>query len=376
LFLKDFKVVRPNFEADQETLLKWIVNAHKNTRKRLNHWEDEDEDYHAFTEKLKEDLFRIGLGKNKIQKRGFQIKDCHHEVWEEMQIYNINSSPEGYSLGKRMAFFNEAASEVFEKIYPIHENLPPHLIHVTCTGYVAPSPAQKLVSLHSHGKKTTVTNAYHMGCYGAIPSIRMAMGHFSVEKEQTDIIHTEFCSLHMNPTFHTIEQLVVQSLFADGSIKYSLGEKDENPALKILGVIEQIIDHSTSKMTWDCNSWGFQMSISKDIPIILRRNLEEYLERLAKKSGKHREQLKEARYAIHPGGPKIIEQIAEKLELKSKQIYHSKKVLQNCGNMSSATLPHIWESMLKDPEIQLGELVVSLAFGPGLSVSGVLFEKR
>ena len=44
--------------------------------------------------------------------------------------------------------------------------------------------------------------------------------------------------------------------------------------------------------------------------------------------------------------------------------------------MSSATLPHIWEAMLADPEVEPGSLVVSLAFGPGLTVTGNILRKE
>jgi len=224
------------------------------------------------------------------------------------------------------------------------------------------------------GKHTTVTNAYHMGCYAALPSIRMAMGHYSVEKEPTDIVHTEFSSLHFNPSLHSTEQLVVQSLFADGFIKYRLGEGSDSPHLKILALAEEVVSGSTSKLTWIPTNWGFLMSISKEVPVLIRRNLEGYLKRLAQKSGIA--DFSKARFAIHPGGTKIIEQIADKLELDSEQIRHSKEILRTCGNMSSGTLPHVWDKMLKDETVKPGELIVSLAFGPGLSICGGIFEKR
>src|SRR5262249_46036053 len=162
-----------------------------------------------------------------------------------------------------------------------------------------------------------------MGCYGSIPAIRMAMGHYALEKEQSDIVHTELCSLHMNPSLHSMEQLVVQSLFADGFIKYSLGEAPPSPSFKIIAVLEELIEDSTTKMTWNCNDWGFLMSLSKDIPVLIRRSLEGYLAQLAEKGKVAKEALKKARFAIHPGGPKIIENIADKLQLEPHQISHS-----------------------------------------------------
>jgi len=371
MYLRDFKVIRPNFEESQEHLLEWVVGAH--LRSNVHGQNEQGE---GFETQLRDNLMRIGLGQNKIQKRGFQIKDCKHQNWEEMEIYNIATMPEGYLLDKRMEFFNLACSEIFERMYGPSDTLPPHLVHVTCTGYVAPSPAQKLVSSRESGKNTTVTHAYHMGCYGSIPAVRIAMGHFALEHEQTDIVHTELCSLHMNPAQHSMDQLVVQSLFADGFIRYSLGEKSDGPAFKILAVSEQIISDSITKMTWDCNEWGFQMSLSKDIPVHIRRNIDAYLDQLAQKSGIDREELSSAHYAIHPGGPKIVENISEKLGLEPDQTRHTVAVLRNYGNMSSATLPHIWERILKDDTIKSGERIVSMAFGPGLTICGAVFEKR
>ena len=43
--------------------------------------------------------------------------------------------------------------------------------------------------------------------------------------------------------------------------------------------------------------------------------------------------------------------------------------------MSSATLPHVWMRLLEDDAVASGTLVVSLAFGPGLTICGGIFRK-
>jgi hypothetical protein len=48
------------------------------------------------------------------------------------------------------------------------------LIHVSCSGYAAPSPAQRLLA-EKRWHSTAVTHSYHMGCYGAFPAIRTAI---------------------------------------------------------------------------------------------------------------------------------------------------------------------------------------------------------
>ena len=66
-----------------------------------------------------------------------------------------------------------------------------------------------------------MTHAYHMGCYAAMPALRIAAGFVATGSRRVDSSHTELCSLHLDPTDHRLEQLVVQSLFADGLIRYS-----------------------------------------------------------------------------------------------------------------------------------------------------------
>ena len=78
-------------------------------------------------------------------------------------------------------------------------------------------------------------------------------------------------------------------------------------------------------------------------------------------------------FAIHPGGPKIVEHIQEDLGLADDQVAISKSVFQENGNMSSATVPHILKQILD--EVDIGTRVVCLGFGPGLTVTGMVLEK-
>ena len=52
---------------------------------------------------------------------------------------------------------------------------PDDIIHVSCSGYVSPSPVQSFLSRRGW-LGVGVTHSYHMGCYGAFPAIRTAVG--------------------------------------------------------------------------------------------------------------------------------------------------------------------------------------------------------
>ena len=59
---------------------------------------------------------------------------------------NLLNQPEGPTIAQRMERFEQIALQVFRKWYQPDATAPDDLIHVTCSGYVAPSPAQRFVA--------------------------------------------------------------------------------------------------------------------------------------------------------------------------------------------------------------------------------------
>ncbi|HEY4254743.1 MAG TPA: hypothetical protein VGM34_00155 [Chlamydiales bacterium] len=373
MFLSNFYTLLPSFETTQEETLEWLGAAHAESERTLG------KSAIHFEKEIREKIWHVGCKPDRIAKRGHVLSDFLHQNWDEMKVYRLKAKATGENLSVRMAHFKEHTEKALHTFYEQVEAAPDDLIHVTCTGYVSPSAAQTLVSQKSWGQETTVTHAYHMGCYGALPALRMARGFLATDakKRRVDLVHTELCSLHVNPSLHRLDQLVSQSLFADGFIKYSLfSTLRDAPAFQVHAVREEIIPNSTHAMRWDVVDWGNEMSLSKEVIVLIARAIQGFLERLAAQTAWSVKELSEkALFAVHPGGPKILSHVQEMLALKDKQMEHSCQVLFNRGNMSSATLPSIWEKMLADPCVEPGP-VVSLAFGPGLTLCGAILEKR
>jgi predicted naringenin-chalcone synthase len=196
----------------------------------------------------------------------------------------------------------------------------------------------------------------------------MAQG-FAQEDPRIDIVHTELCTLHMNPRDHSPEQMVIQSLFADGIIRYQAGMiQPFEPHFKVLTIREDLVPDSTGDMGWKLEKWGFAMKLSKDVPQKILGSLDRSLDQLAAQGKRPKEELiRRGIFAIHPGGPKIINTMSSYLDLTEKQTASSQKVLYERGNMSSATLPHVWLDILQNPPPPQTP-IISLAFGPGLTI--------
>lgn len=368
-----FDPIKPPFSQDQHKTLEWIAHVHAEAEALHSNLSHNDKSF--FLEKIRNDLEKIGLGKDKIKQRQLFFDDFFKQNHLDCLIYNLSLSPCGKGLDERMKLYDIITTHVFEQIY--HNKQPPcHLIHTTCTGYSSPSPAQKLVSNKSWGHHTVVSHAYHMGCYAAIPSIRSAESILQTQAKSCDIVHTEFCSLHMNPLKHSVAQLVIESLFADGAIYYQARPFDEvkQDCLKILSIHEELIADSLHGMSWQPSHFGFSMSLSKDVPVLISKHIQPFVKILFEKAGRIYDP--NSLFAIHPGGPKIIDHVAKFLNLELWQYKYSVAILHNHGNMSSATLPHVWDLIIKDDSLQDGQLIVSLAFGPGLTMAGAIFELK
>lgn len=386
-YLSHFEVILPQNKHPQAVLNEWVKQSHVKAEKLnpFSTYSDED------LEMLSKLFDRYAVKETQISQRYLETSDASINVAKDIAKTELTTPAEIYSLTKeknngadileRTMFFSKKADEIFKKAYLNHLNQPDHLIHVTCTGYISPSPAQKVVTEPSWSKNTAVTHAYHMGCYASLPAIRMAQGFVAQNAESNpdftaDIFHTEMCALHMNALAQTPEQFIVQSLFADGHIKYTASAKPSPHAksLKVLAIHEQIISESQEDMSWVPTSWGMQMNLSREVPTKIKSSIKPFLNELLKKANLSVADLAAAEFAIHPGGPKIIDTVKDVLELSEDKVLQSKAILFERGNMSSATLPHVWERMLASEQSKAGTKIISFAFGPGLTVFGSVME--
>lgn len=396
--LSNFTVVMPHTTQDQDDVLSWLASAHARveTLRTLKEKGEIKESWDELKSKMLTRFARFGCKKSTISTRSFEAPDTGNINWDELRLYNLNlpqgdiptTSLYGKDIGQRTKFFLERSSSIFQTFYPQEAHPPEHIVHVSCTGYSSPSAAQRLVNLNRWMKKTNVTHAYHMGCYASIPSIRLAEGLLSILEQRknlsspdvntVDIVHTEMCSLHLNPTDHSPEQMVIQSLFADGHIKYSLQpfDAESKNCLALIVINEQIIEDTEEHMTWSPDSWGMQMSLSREVPKKIADNVLTFVSQMLSEAQLPIEDVfQNGIFAIHPGGPKIIDSIQSVLGLRDDQIQHSREILFYRGNMSSATLPHVWKNLVEDETIPDGKIIVTLAFGPGVTIFGSVMRK-
>ncbi|HEX7601321.1 MAG TPA: 3-oxoacyl-[acyl-carrier-protein] synthase III C-terminal domain-containing protein, partial [Polyangiaceae bacterium] len=78
-------------------------------------------------------------------------------------------------------------------------------------------------------------------------------------------------------------------------------------------------------------------------------------------------------WAVHPGGRSVLDAVEQGLGLAPEALAVSRSVLERFGNMSSATIMFVLESVLS--AAKEGERGCAMSFGPGLTAETMLFHK-
>lgn len=326
--------------------------------------------------------------RSSIQSRRSAIDDYLHRDWGAMQLHRPATGEDGLPapwyqapLDRRMALFCETAEAVARDAFADDETPPDIAFQVSCTGYDSPSAVQRALADRGWSDHVRVLTVGHMGCYAALPALATAADVVMAEAaRQPDgranavIVDVEFCTLHHYPATTDPEQIVQQCLFADGAVRIDVGSSPDGADFALLDHLEAILPDTLGEMTWRPASDGFRMTLSRAVPDHIRKNVAGVIEGFL---GAHGLAVGDVDvWAIHPGGPRVIESTAAALGVDDAvRARHSHDVLRERGNMSSTTLPHIWDRIAEDDETPAGALICSIAFGPGLTVVANLLRK-
>ena len=289
-----------------------------------------------------------------------------------------NPSPDTNS---RMKVFYEKSVEISTKTAVkdiqksgLSKSAITHIITTSCTGLCAPGLEIQLIQTLGLSEDIIKYGINFMGCYAAFHALRLADTIIkSAPKSNILIVCTELCSLHFRVD-ESDDNLLSTFLFSDGcaSMVVSGSQQSVTPYLDVLDMYTTLISDGQKDMAWHVGNNGFEMILSKNIPIHLKANLNKVVTKVLEKHNLKKEDIH--KYAIHPGGKNILKAFEEALGIKSEEISESYEVLETYGNMSSATILFVLEKMLYNQN-ENPDYIYSAAFGPGLTVESALLKK-
>ena len=331
-------------------------------------------------------LYDVVARQSRIDARATALADYTHADWDAMRVHAPSDGAGGAQpwhrapLEARTAVFAETALAAARQAFADDAEPPHALAQVSCTGYDSPTAVQRvLVEKGWQGAGTRVLHVGHMGCYAAVPTAATLADLVSAEAGRTGAaVHgaavlVELCTLHHDPATTDVERIVQQCLFADGAARMDVSSEPIGGGFALLDHAEVVIPGTLDEMTWRAVGPAFRMTLSREVPQHIREHIAPAMRRFLESNGLAVGDVDV--FAVHPGGPRVIESTADALDLPDGAVRHSQEVLRTRGNMSSTTLPHIWAAIAADAAVPEGALVASVAFGPGLTVAMNLLRK-
>lgn len=244
-----------------------------------------------------------------------------------------------------------------------------HLITVSCTGTGAPGVEFTLIESLGLRPDIARTNIGFMGCHGAINGLRVAQAFAADPDVRVLLVCVELCTLHF-PYARDVGTIVTNALFADGAAAAVI-QRAPVGRMRLVRTGSSVLPDSARDMTWTVGDHGFVMTLSKRVPELIQSHLRAWLEGWLAESELELGQIRG--WAVHPGGPKILDAVTHALELPETALAASHEVLREHGNMSSPTVMFIL-ARLEAASPTLRGPVVALAFGPGLVVEAALVQ--
>jgi predicted naringenin-chalcone synthase len=284
------------------------------------------------------------------------------------QTENLEPFP---SLEQRMAVFNrhapllsvDAIRACLEGV--LHHREVTHLITVSCTGMSAPGLDLQVMELLDLPKNIMRTSVNFMGCYAAIHAMKLGDAFCNGDKgAKVLIVCTELCTLHFQREA-TMNNIASSLLFGDGSAAVLMThDSSERKGLHISGFYSEVLPNGKRDMAWELSSSGFLMTLSGYIPELIEEDFDAIIGRSLQRTSIDKKAI--SHWCIHPGGKRILEAIQKSVGLQKEDLQASYQVLQEHGNMSSATILFVLKRMLQ--EKALPHKLFGAAFGPGLTV--------
>ncbi len=278
-------------------------------------------------------------------------------------VYRRGAFP---TTAARMALYEpHALALAMQAVRALEPDGVTHLIVASCTGFTAPGLDFQIMRAAGLPDSTQRTLVGFMGCFAAVNALKLADQIVRADpSSRVLVVNLELSSLHLQEDFQDVPKMLSFLLFGDGA-SAALVTADRR-GLTLGRFRATVIPRSQDLITWHISDTGFQMHLSGQVPGRIRRWLPEHGPTLLPADPPEL-------WAVHAGGRSILDAVQQGLALPPAALRYSRDVLRRFGNMSSATLMFVLESVLADPDARGGGM--AMAFGPGLTVETFAFSR-
>ena len=242
-----------------------------------------------------------------------------------------------------------------------------HLVTASCSGFNAPGVECELITRLGLNPAVRRVHIGFMGCHAAMNALAVAKAFCEANPASCVLVTcVELCSLHMQYGWDR-DNIMANALFADGAASAIVQTGDDQWPVSSTGSI--VLPQAADTIRWRIGHNGFEMSLSQELPAVIEQQLRPWLEQWLGEQGLSLPDVQS--WAVHPGGPRILEAVQNSLGLHKQDLRNSWDVLASYGNMSSPTILFILQRLMAQ---DAPRPCVALGFGPGLAIEAILFS--
>lgn len=256
------------------------------------------------------------------------------------------------------------------------------IVSATVTGLAVPSLDARVAAVIGMRPDVVRVPLVGLGCVAGAAGIARLhdylVGH---PRGVAVLMSVELCSLTIQRDDTSLANLVASGLFGDGAAAVvAVGAERARDYDDVTGQVQPDVLETRSRlypdsertMGWDIGTSGFKIVLDSNVPAIVERYLGDDVRSFLTDHGLTRDDIEW--YVAHPGGPKVLEAMQTALDVPQSALQVTWDSLARIGNLSSASVLHVFADTLTDRPPRPGSFGLMLAMGPGFCSELVLLR--
>ena len=252
------------------------------------------------------------------------------------------------------------------------------IVSTTVTGLAVPSIEARVtarIGLREDIKRMPLVG---LGCVAGAAGVARVHDYLVGHPDDVAVLlSVELCSLTVQRDDTSVANLVASGLFGDGAAAVAMVGSNRSSATTLPEVVatrSRLYPDSERAMGWDVGASGLRIVLGVEVPDLVRDNVRGDVDGFLTDQGLGWADI--GWWVAHPGGPKVLEAMAEALQVEREALGLTWRSLDRIGNLSSASVLHVLADTLTERPPAPGSYGMLLAMGPGFCLELVLLRAQ
>lgn len=213
-----------------------------------------------------------------------------------------------------------------------------------------------------------------MGCYAAIPSLVATCDWVRAHQRPAVLLCVDLFSPHLQPPPYDTEDAVILTLFGDGGAALVVRPRaDDTSGGFVVADTEMLtVGAHADDLQVHVGDSGVRIRLAPTIPDVVGSSVSQPVDRLLARNDIGREDVRW--WAIHPGGRRVIEEVAASLGIDGPSVDASQSIMRRYGNTAAPAVLAVIDHLQNEQSLGRGEHGIALAFGPGATIWAALLR--